>query len=196
MIETAKGIPEFQDNGYLPHKCYEVTLEEIKEKLVDNFPNSKTRDSRFECFLDFYEDLLNNVKSCVKILIDGSFVEKRTHPNDIDLVIIIDSELLNEFEYNYLNNECVYNETIKEDYLYIKYSVDNGEIDQSELYKTDFYKFGCDIHYFPKYSPDHPLYLKYEERLNYWIELFGSDRRGFPKGFLSLLVEYGDENEY
>ena len=33
MIEIAKGIPEFDEPGNLPHKCYEVTLEEIKEKL-------------------------------------------------------------------------------------------------------------------------------------------------------------------
>ncbi len=46
MIETEKGIPEFNEKGNLPHKCYEVTLEEIKEKFVDNFPNSKTRASR------------------------------------------------------------------------------------------------------------------------------------------------------
>ena len=88
MIETAIGIPEFQENGYLPHKCYEVTLDEIKEKLVDNFPNSQTRQSRFECFMKFYKELLENVKSCIRILIDGSFVENNPNPNDIDVLNI------------------------------------------------------------------------------------------------------------
>lgn len=58
-------------------KCYEVTLEEIKEKLVDNFPDSNTRQFRFECFMAFYNDLLSNVKSCVRLLIDGSFVTNK-----------------------------------------------------------------------------------------------------------------------
>lgn len=87
MIETEKGILEFQDNGYLPHKCYEVTLDEIKEKLVDNFPDSKTRQSRFDCFLTFYKELLTNVKSCIRLLIDGSFVENKNNPNDVDFVM-------------------------------------------------------------------------------------------------------------
>lgn len=120
MIETAKGIPEFDENGNLPHKCYEVTLEEIKEKLVDNFPNSKTRQSRYEGFLKFYDELTKNVDSCIQILIDGSFVESQLNPFDIDLVIIIDSELVDEFEYNYLNNEFEYNEFLKQEYFLLK----------------------------------------------------------------------------
>ena len=63
MIESVNFVPNFDENGNLPLKCYEVTLDEIKEKFVDAFPNSKTRKSRFKCFLDFVKDLRKNVKS-------------------------------------------------------------------------------------------------------------------------------------
>ena len=68
MIESENIVPNFDENGNLPLKCYEVTLDEIKEKFVDAFPNSKTRKSRFECFLDFIEDLqkmLNHALDCL-----------------------------------------------------------------------------------------------------------------------------------
>lgn len=196
LIETAKGIPEFNEEGCLPHKCYEVTLDEIKEKLVDNFPNSKTRQSRYEGFLKFYGELTKNVDSCIQILIDGSFVESKLNPFDIDLVIIIDSELVDEFEYNYLNNEFKYNEFLKQEYFLLKKQINDGLIDSSELYKCEFYKFGCDIHYFPRYRKNHPLYERmYKERLNSWIELFGKSRKKVPKGFLNLIVNEGGLNE-
>ena len=38
MIELGKGMPDFNSRGYLPPKCWEVTLDDIKENLVDNFP--------------------------------------------------------------------------------------------------------------------------------------------------------------
>lgn len=44
----------------------------------------------------FYKDLLKNVKSCIRLLIDGSFVENKVNPNDIDFVIIIDSTKYND----------------------------------------------------------------------------------------------------
>ena len=62
MIESVNFVPNFDENGNLPLKCYEVTLDEIKEKFVDAFPNSKTRKSR-QMFLDFVKDLRKNVKS-------------------------------------------------------------------------------------------------------------------------------------
>lgn len=196
MIETARGIPEFDEHGNLPYKCYEVTLDEIEEYFVTRFPKSKSRQTRFEGFLKFYNDLTKNVNSCIQILIDGSFVESKLNPFDIDLVIIIDSELIDEFEYNYLNNEFEYNESLKQEYFLLKKQINEGTEDSSKLYECDFYKFGCDIHYFPKYPKNHPLYeRKYKERLNSWIELFGKNREGFPKGFLNLIINEGELNE-
>lgn len=187
MIETAKGIPEFQDNGYLPHKCYEVTLKEIKEKLVDNFPDSKTRQSRFDCFMRFYKELLINVKSCIRILIDGSFVEDRCNPNDVDFVIVLDSTKLNDYEQRYLQTEFLFKNVIREEFKKLK--VQNSDL----IYESDFFKYGCD--FFPmavedKSSKDYPIYLRAKKR---WIKQWGHDRKNNQKGFLNLKVDYGDD---
>ena len=192
MIKTTKERPKFNKWGHLPRKCYEMTIDEIEEYFVNNFPKSKSRKSRWECFLNFYNELTKNVKSCVRIIIDGSFVENKINPFDIDLVVVIDYEHTNNYEYNYLYNECEYNEIIKREYLILKNQVNNGNEDFSKLLETEFYKSGCDIHFFIKYPSNHPLYNTYEKRLNYWIDLFSKNRDNYSKGFLNLNVEYGD----
>lgn len=57
-----ENIFKFNELGLLPPGCHEVTLIDIKTFFVDNFPESKTRQSRFDCFIIFYKDLLKNVK--------------------------------------------------------------------------------------------------------------------------------------
>lgn len=190
-----ENVLKFNEKGLLPPGCHEITLPEIKSIFVDGFPDSRTRQSRFECFMEFYKDLLDNVKSCICILIDGSFVENKINPCDVDLVIVVDYEQSNEYERNYLNIEFDYNELIKKDYLILKDKVDKGEEGVSNLLKLDFYNYGCDIHFFFKYPINHPLYNHNAERLDYWRDIFGKNREEMPKGFLNLTVDYsGDLN--
>ena len=154
MIGITKGIPEFQENGYLPHNCYEVTLDEIKEKLVDNFPDSKTRQSRFDSFMEFYKELLKNVKSCIRILIDGSFVSNKLNPYDVDFVIILDGNNLTEDESNYLIEKVIYKKELREEYDNLKEKVKKGEIEYSYLYNLELYEYGCDFFPVLKYYPN------------------------------------------
>ena len=193
MIETAKGIPEFQDNGYLPHKCYEVTLEEIKEKLVDNFPNSKTRASRFECFLKFYNELTENVKSCIRLLIDGSFVTNKNDPWDVDFVIIVDSLKLTQSEKNYLKDILSEKKIMKQEFLQYENFVKLGMLHESSLYNLRFYKMGCDFFQVVKYDSSHFLYGEYIQERDDWISWWGHQRNGDKKGFLNLPVKYGGD---
>lgn len=193
MIETAKGIPEFQDNGYLPHKCYEVTLEEIKEKLVDNFPNSKTRASRFECFLKFYTELTENVKSCIRLLIDGSFVTNKNDPWDVDFVIIVDSLKLTQSEKNYLKDILSEKKILKQEFLQYENFVKLGMLHESSLYNLRFYKMGCDFFQVVKYDSSHFLYGEYIQERDDWISWWGHQRNGDKKGFLNLPVKYGGD---
>lgn len=190
MIETAIGIPEFQENGYLPNKCYEVTLDEIREKLVDNFPNSETRQSRFECFMRFYKELLENVKSCIRILIDGSFVENNPNPNDIDLVIVIDSTKYNDYERFYIENEFVFKNVIRDEFKPLK-EQENFDL----MYKSDFFKYGCDFFPLVKEEKDSKDYLNYISLKKYWIRQWGHDRFHVEKGFLNLKVNYEEDTD-
>lgn len=79
-------IPEFDDRGLLPPGDYPVTFSELRRSpLVENKLEGWHRDWRLQ--------LVNQVEVLVRqlweagvdsIVLDGSFVEDKLHPNDID----------------------------------------------------------------------------------------------------------------
>lgn len=174
----------------MPHKCYEVTVKDIKEKLVDNFPDSKTRQSRFECFMTFYKELLKNVKSCIRILIDGSFVENNPNPNDIDLVIVIDSTKYNDYERFYIDNEFVFKNVLRDEFKPLK-EQENFDL----IYESDFFKYGCDFFPLIKEEKDSMDYANYMGMKRYWVRQWSHDRFHVEKGFLNLEVTYEDDTD-
>ena len=174
-------------------KCYEVTLEEIKEKLVDNFPDSNTRQSRFECFMAFYNDLLSNVKSCVRLLIDGSFVTNKKNPRDVDFVIIVDSLKLTKSEKFYLEDILAKKDNLKREFFRYENFVKIGMLHESSLYNLEFYKMGCDFLQVVKYDTSHFMQTEYIKERDEWISWWGHQRNGIEKGFLNLPVDYGGD---
>lgn len=191
-----ENVLEFNEKGLLPPGCHEITLHEIKSIFVDGFSDSQTRQSRYECFLKMYKELLFNVKSCISLLIDGSFVTNKLNPYDIDLVIVVDYSKLTEYEAFYLNNIYEYKKKLRIEYDNIKDEVDQGKISYSKLYDLELYRLGCDFFILPEYPQSHELYDNYINQLNYWIGWWGKTRDNSPKGFLNLIVDYGvDLNE-
>lgn len=85
---------EFDERGLLPPKDYPLTLEEIKESiLVVGPPGVENWDRQWRRIL------VDNLQIMVKqlwavgiteIFINGSFVEMKLHPNDIDGYFVTD----------------------------------------------------------------------------------------------------------
>lgn len=90
MIETVKGIPEFNKKGELLHKCYELNLMEIKKYFVDNFIEFDFRQDRFTCFLEFLRFFLENFHFVEKGFIFGGFVKQKPYPRDVDILLVMD----------------------------------------------------------------------------------------------------------
>ena len=84
----------------------------------------------------FYKDLLKNVKSCIRLLIDGSFVENKVNPNDIDFVIIIDSTKYNDYERFYIENEFNFKNLLRDEFNQLK-EQENYYL----MYDSDFFNF-------------------------------------------------------
>ena len=84
------ALPSFLEVGVLPQGDYELTLEELREShLVENpdhrcYPNW---DSKWRARLVDNLEVLTRELWAVgigSIYVDGSFVEDKNHPNDID----------------------------------------------------------------------------------------------------------------
>jgi len=90
-------LPEFTPDGVLPPGDYEMTFEEIKESMLvrgpaKGYPNWD-REWRM-LLVEKLEILVHQLWSVgIKdVFINGSFVEDKDHPNDIDGYFICDRE--------------------------------------------------------------------------------------------------------
>ena len=91
MTSSNKKLPEFNDEGLLPPCDYELTIGELRESLLVVGPSDKGLYPGWDTTwrLKLVENLCVMVQQLVQvgvnqIFIDGSFVEDKEHPNDID----------------------------------------------------------------------------------------------------------------
>jgi hypothetical protein len=80
--------PQFNERGYLPPGDYEVTLTELRGSLLVQGSGQPNWDSEWRAFL--VDNLAIIVRQLwqaglTEIFVNGSFVEERDHPNDIDI---------------------------------------------------------------------------------------------------------------
>jgi len=82
-----EDLPDFSDSGLLPSGDYELTLSELTHSLLVR------NESRTNWDTAWREKLVSNLSIMVnqlwqiginEIFVDGSFVEDKDHPNDID----------------------------------------------------------------------------------------------------------------
>lgn len=103
-------IPEFNENGVLPPGDYVLTFQELKQShLVKCDPDRPTWD--FDWRLQLVENLEIVVSQLWKvgiteIFINGSFVEEKDHPNDIDGYFSCDKKFLASGELERQLNAC------------------------------------------------------------------------------------------
>jgi hypothetical protein len=92
------SLPSFNDDGLLPIGDYEVDIKELRNSIfVVGPPSSKSWDSVWRNELvNRLEILVIQLKSLgiKSIYVDGSFVEDKDHPNDIDGYFECDLHLL------------------------------------------------------------------------------------------------------
>jgi hypothetical protein len=84
-------LPAFTAEGVLPPSDYELTLDELRESPLVLGPDGFAQSSSWD--VDWRRELVDNLAVLVRqlwqvgiteIFVDGSFVEDKDHPNDID----------------------------------------------------------------------------------------------------------------
>jgi len=86
-----RKLPAFSEEGVLPVGDYELTLDELRESALVVGPDEAVRSDHWDA--DWRRNLVNNLAVLVRqlwqvgiieIFVDGSFVEDKDHPNDMD----------------------------------------------------------------------------------------------------------------
>lgn len=162
-------IPNFDTNGYLPPGCIRPSLNEFKERFVDNFSDSITRNNIFDGYKEYCKRLIE-VEIAEKQWVNGSFTTNKTDPNDIDFVTIVDGLEINKREDIHQElNELFDWEHIKE-------------------------KYKCDSYQIVKYPEGHEKYDLYLKSKEYWSKWWTSDRKGIKKGVIEFNLDNNDFN--
>src|SRR5271157_2144049 len=97
MSRTKKLLPEFTEDGLLPPGDYLLTLEELAKSLLVDGPKNRGRYPNWDA--TWRGSLVANLGLLVRqlwqvgiteIFVDGSFVEEKEYPNDIDGYFVCD----------------------------------------------------------------------------------------------------------
>ena len=86
-------LPNFEENGFLPEGVWECSLKEFSGR----FAAFRRSDRRMQLFakLEEFLDETDKTKWVKEVIIDGSFVTGKDEPNDIDILLALDSETEN-----------------------------------------------------------------------------------------------------
>jgi hypothetical protein len=177
-MDATSLIPEFEAKdrypfGVLPdgvHACDEGTF---RSRFVDRFPESSTRGPICEGFFLLRREALGFGIVATQ-WVDGSFVEGKPDPGDVDVVTFCDYDFLNSLATpaEHFAVECL-----------------NGRGATKARYHTHTFLV-------PSCGADHPYHPVFEAARTYWRHWFGKTRDipnppgpdllGYPKGLVEM----------
>ena len=175
---SSSALPAFESRDPYPfrvlpdgvHRVDEVTF---RQQLVDAFPDSQTRRAICDGFFLLRQDALSRHVIATQ-WIDGSFVESKLDPEDIDLVTFIDYDFY-----------VALGPAVQEFVL--------GCLKAGEMTKP---QYGCHTFLVPSCLPGHPFHAEFEKARTYWRKWFGQTREepirpgarfpSIPKGIIEM----------
>lgn len=80
----------FDQNGNVtPYDCLKLTLQEVTQHFVNDFPESASRPLLFNSFLHYVIKLNAAINQPALQWLGGSFISMKLDPNDVDCVNLI-----------------------------------------------------------------------------------------------------------
>jgi len=163
---------EFDKKGFLvPDQSLACSLDEMRRVFVEEFPASGTRLALFENFTEYCRELM--VKTNMEMLliwVGGSFVTQKARPNDVDVVVFLESSIIDQYE-----------TALKSAFKFPA---------SKEKYKVDAYI----IRVYPEYNRNFALTQSDRlDWLNFWTKTApnGAGVRN-KKGFLEINIRYDE----
>lgn len=143
-----------------------MTLIEVRQLCVDNFPNSETREPVMNG-LEYVVYRLTEAGICGDLWVDGSFLTEKIDPNDVDLLLHIEPDF--------------YDIVTREQKQMIHWFTE-------ETLKDDYF---CDSYVMYEYPQGHPLEANNELDRKYWAKQYGWSRGLEEKGIAVVPIPNG-----
>lgn len=174
-FESRSGYP----HGVLPDGVYACDEADFRTRFVDEFPLSQTRRDICNGFFALRGAAASHVCAAQQ-WVDGSFVEGKEDPRDVDIVSFVEADVLNGLA---PSTQHV-----------VQWLLGSGD-GTKQSYLTHTFLVAT-------YPPNHPLYRRYERARAMWRNWWGTtrdvpnppgpDMPGIHKGFVSMAL--GDPN--
>ncbi len=149
-------------NNLTPYSVIDTTLEEIELELVYSFDENSIRLQLFEMLKIYLLDLSNLLdRQPFEVLIDGSFTSRKINPNDIDIVVIIDSKIVKAIDVT--GFRC--------------------NLSQKKLVNYS----GVHAFVIEKFEENNTKFILFQADFLHWLSFFSKDRKGNKKGILKII---------
>lgn len=152
----------FNANGYLEPGLHRMTIEQFENAFVIPFPHSTTRSNILVGYIRHHAEL-TEILDAFEQLVDGSFTTNKNDPNDVDLLVLADGDVIDA-----LPDE------------------QKARLDQLVSGKATQEKYLCDAYFCPTYPDTHPLFTHSRPQRKYWMGEFGFDRCDVAKGVVHM----------
>lgn len=174
------AIPPFEArNGYpnavLPDGVYPCDEDSVRERFVDGFSGSTRRSTVFNGFVRL-RTAATGLNLAFTQWVDGSFVEAKHEPGDIDVVTFADGDALNAMSVDVQDK--------------VEQLLNAGEATQQNYSSHTFLV--------PAYPQGHPDWASFDSLRRYWRQWWGTTRDHDPttgqpwiahqKGFLEMII--------
>jgi hypothetical protein len=175
---SSSAFPDFESHEPYPfqvlpdgvHSADELTF---RERFVKDFPDSQVRPTICHGFFLLRREAQSQGLTATQ-WVDGSFVESKLEPGDVDLVSFIDYDILNALA-----------PTVQ---TFVEQTMNGGEATKAKYQTHTFLVPSC--------APSHSFFPVFEQLRGYWREWFGQTReepirpgpklRSIPKGIVEL----------
>jgi hypothetical protein len=157
-----KDIPGYE-HQVLPQGIHQITESEFTDFFVRSFSNSTARaliDEKYANFRQLIQSYLSSIQ-----WVDGSFVESKDNPNDVDVVFFVSA-----LDWNNLPTDDI-------NFL-------------DDLFEFECFSYKTDAYLVFEFPNNHPQYQAYQNWRLYWTSWFSHTRSGVIKGFIELIVPF------
>lgn len=154
---------ELNEEGYLPQRRFNVTLEEFKKLFVFIRIEKKRKKlfTKYESFCKRFESII------LRLWVNGSYTTKKLNPSDIDVAVFYDALKFDDLSQVNINEKRIFND---HKYIHNKYALHLLPV--------------------PVYPKDHDNYIITKLQSEKWDKLFLKDTRQNPpviKGYVEII---------
>lgn len=150
----------------MPNEIIDISWDDFKQVFVECFDDTSTRHKIFEKFEAYIAEFQLEICKSFTLWVNGSFISRKINPNDIDVVILLEYQIQEQFE-----------------------SLIRSKFTAIKTWKTT----QVDAYILKLFPEDHQMFKATAFDKYYWVGKFSNSKinkegKSFSKGFIQIKI--------